>query len=87
MTISTLEQLIDQVDKLSPDDKQKLMDYLDAEFVPEDEILSKVLRDKLKEDGTIDFDALYQSGKMANQLRIKLDVSTPIFQPNVNNAI
>lgn len=68
MTTPTLEQVIEQVDKLSPDDKQKLINYLNAEIALEDEILSKAVGDSLSEDGTIDFDALYQRGKSAGEL-------------------
>ena len=68
MTIPTLEQVIEQVDKLSPDDKQKLMDYLNAEIALEDEILSKALADNLSEDGRIDFDVLYQHGKTGREM-------------------
>ena len=68
MTTPILQQIIEQVDKLSSDDKQMLMDYLDAEIALEDEVLSKALGDNLQEDGTIDFDALYQGGKSAREI-------------------
>lgn len=68
MTSPTLQEVIKQVEKLSAEDKEQLLAYLQDEAEFEVRLLRESLGDALREDGSIDFDMLYQQGKSARDL-------------------
>jgi hypothetical protein len=68
MSSPSLQTVIEQIEKLSAEDKQKLMDYLQDEIAFEEELLDSVLGDVLDEKGQINFDMLYRQGKTAKEL-------------------
>ena len=68
MTLPTLQEVIEQVDKLSQEDKEQLLAYLQAEAEFEAKLVKQALGDALKRDGSIDFDKIYQRGKSGHEL-------------------
>ena len=68
MNNPNLQTVIEQVEQLSTEDKQKLLEYLQDEIAYEEELLDSVLDGLVDENGVIDFDALYQKGKSARAL-------------------
>jgi hypothetical protein len=68
MTIPTLHEVIEQVEKLSQEDKEQLLAYLQEEAEFEAKLVEQALGDALNADGTIDFDKIYQRGKTAQEL-------------------
>lgn len=65
---TSLREIIDMVDELSSDDKQQLLEYLQAEAAYEAELIEKAVGEHISPDGTIDFDAIYSKGKTSQQL-------------------
>ena len=63
MTRPTLQQVIEEVEKLSPEDKEQLLVYLQEEAEFEARLVQESLGDALLPDGSIDFDAIYRRGK------------------------
>jgi hypothetical protein len=68
MTTPTLQQVIEQVEKLSLEDKEQLLVYLQEEAEFEANLLRQSLGDALLPDGSIDFDAIYKRGKSGYEL-------------------
>jgi len=68
MTTPTLQQVIEQVEKLSPEHKEQLLAYLQEEAEFEGNLLHQSLGDALLPDGSVDFDTVYRRGKSGQQL-------------------
>lgn len=68
MSSPNLEMVIEQIEQLSSEDKQKLLEYLQDEIAYEESLLDSVLDGLVDESGVIDFDTLYQRGKSAQAL-------------------
>lgn len=68
MSSPKLEMVIEQIEQLTSEDKQKLLEYLQDEIAFEESLLDSVLDGLVDETGSIDFDTLYLSGKAAKDL-------------------
>jgi hypothetical protein len=68
MSIPTLDEVIEQVERLSPEDKKRLLVYLQEEADFESNLVEQAIGDILSDDGSIDFDKLYQQGKHGREL-------------------
>jgi hypothetical protein len=68
MSNPTLQIVIEQIEKLSADDKQKLLEYLQDTIAYEESLLDSVIGNLVDAKGEIDFDTLYQRGKYAKAL-------------------